>query len=36
MTLSKAAGASVDRMRTVPGWAAPYDVLPGERISPKW
>jgi glutathione S-transferase len=25
-----------DRLKTIPGWASPYDVLPGERIAPKW
>lgn len=29
-------GAWLDRLRTLPGWASPYDVLPGERVSPKW
>jgi glutathione S-transferase len=24
------------RMRQLPGWASPYDILPGERIFPKW
>ncbi len=24
------------RVRAIPGWADPYDVLPGERITPKW
>ena len=24
------------RLREVPGWASPYDVLPGERLAPKW
>lgn len=24
------------RLQTLPGWAHPYDVLPGERIAPKW
>ena len=24
------------RLRALPGWADPYDVLPGERIAPKW
>ena len=24
------------RMRQLPGWASPYDILPGERMSPKW
>jgi glutathione S-transferase len=28
--------AWVRRMRAIPGWADPYDVLPGERIAPKW
>jgi glutathione S-transferase len=28
--------AWVERMRAVPGWAPPYEVLPGERIEPKW
>jgi len=25
-----------DRLKALPGWASPYDVLPGERIAPKW
>jgi glutathione S-transferase len=24
------------RLRQLPGWASPYEVLPGERIAPKW
>jgi glutathione S-transferase len=24
------------RLQAIPGWADPYDVLPGERIAPKW
>jgi glutathione S-transferase len=28
--------AWVERMKAVPGWASPYDVLPGTRIPPKW
>ncbi len=24
------------RLRQVEGWAPPYEVLPGERILPKW
>jgi glutathione S-transferase len=24
------------RLKALPGWASPYDVLPGERIAPKW
>jgi glutathione S-transferase len=24
------------RLTSIPGWAHPYDVLPGERIMPKW
>lgn len=29
-------GAWLARLRAVPGWALPYDILPGERIAPKW
>ena len=25
-----------ERLKTVPGWGSPYEVLPGERIAPKW
>jgi glutathione S-transferase len=28
--------AWVERMRALPGWAPPYEALPGERIEPKW
>jgi glutathione S-transferase len=28
--------AWLGRMRQLPGWASPYDILPGERMSPKW
>lgn len=28
--------AWVQRMKAVPGWADPYEVLPGARIAPKW
>ncbi|MFZ6735687.1 glutathione S-transferase family protein [Undibacterium sp. Ji42W] len=28
--------AWLDRLRALPGWAPPYEVLPGERITPKW
>ena len=28
--------AWVERMRGIEGWAPPYEVLPGERILPKW
>lgn len=31
-----AIGAWVQRLRALPGWADPYEVLPGERIAPKW
>jgi glutathione S-transferase len=24
------------RMREIPGWADPYEILPGERIEPRW
>ena len=25
-----------DRLRTMPGWGDPYEVLPGERVAPRW
>ncbi|HEX2541223.1 MAG TPA: glutathione S-transferase family protein [Caldimonas sp.] len=25
-----------ERLREAPGWGDPYDVLPGERIAPRW
>ena len=28
--------AWLDRLRALPGWAHPYDILPGEVIAPKW
>jgi glutathione S-transferase len=28
--------AWVERLRALPGWADPYDVLPGERIAARW
>ena len=28
--------AWVERLKRVPGWGDPYDVLPGPRIAPKW
>jgi glutathione S-transferase len=28
--------AWLDRMRAIDGWAPPYEILPGERILPKW
>jgi glutathione S-transferase len=28
--------AWLERLRQLPGWASPYDVLPGERMAPKW
>jgi glutathione S-transferase len=28
--------AWIRRVRALPGWASPYDALPGERIAPKW
>lgn len=27
--------AWVQRLRDIPGWASPYDVLPGERLAPR-
>jgi glutathione S-transferase len=29
-------GAWVERLRALPGWAPPYELLPGERILPRW
>ena len=29
-------GAWIERLRAMPGWASPYDLLPGEKIIPKW
>lgn len=29
-------GAWVERMRGIPGWRAPYDILPGERLPVRW
>ena len=31
-----AISAWLTRLRQLPGWAAPYDVLPGAVIAPKW
>ena len=28
--------AWVGRMKTIPGWASPYTLMPGELITPKW
>ncbi len=25
-----------DRLRQAPGWGDPYEILPGERVAPKW
>jgi glutathione S-transferase len=29
-------GAWLERLRALPGWASPYDILPGNLILPKW
>lgn len=29
-------GAWLRRVKEIPGWGDPYEVLPGERIAPKW
>jgi glutathione S-transferase len=29
-------GAWVARLKHVPGWSDPYEVLPGAKIAPKW
>jgi len=26
----------LERVKEIPGWKAPYDMLPGERIAPRW
>lgn len=26
----------LERVKSIPGWASPYDILPGEQIAPKW
>ena len=28
--------AWLERVKEIPGWALPYDILPGERIAPRW
>ncbi|MBK8071651.1 MAG: glutathione S-transferase C-terminal domain-containing protein [Ramlibacter sp.] len=28
--------AWLERLRAMPGWADPYDILPGECLAPKW
>jgi glutathione S-transferase len=28
--------AWIERLKAVPGWAPPYEVLPGARIAPRW
>lgn len=28
--------AWVERMKQLPGWAPPYDIMPGERPTPRW
>lgn len=28
--------AWTERIAALPGWAGPYDVLPGERVTPRW
>jgi glutathione S-transferase len=29
-------GAWIGRLRQLDGWGDPYDVMPGERVAPKW
>lgn len=29
-------GSWLGRVRSIAGWADPYEILPGERIAPKW
>jgi len=28
--------AWTERIKAIQGWASPYDILPGERIPPRW
>ena len=28
--------AWLERLRDIPGWGDPYEILPGERIAPRW
>ena len=28
--------AWLERVQAIPGWAPPYEVLPGERVQPRW
>lgn len=28
--------AWVQRLQQIPGWASPYELLPGERLAPRW
>jgi glutathione S-transferase len=28
--------AWLERLKALPGWKGPYEMLPGERVSPKW
>jgi glutathione S-transferase len=28
--------AWVERLKTIPGWASPYEVMPGEQLTPNW
>ena len=25
-----------ERLKSLPGWKPPYELLPGERIAPRW
>ncbi|MBB3225390.1 glutathione S-transferase family protein [Pseudoduganella umbonata] len=29
-------GAWVERLKAIPGWASPYEVMPGEQLAPRW
>jgi glutathione S-transferase len=28
--------AWLERLKALPGWKGPYEMLPGERVAPKW
>lgn len=29
-------GAWIERLKSAPGWASPYDIMPGEQVAPRW
>jgi glutathione S-transferase len=35
-TLHPNIGAWMERLQALPGWAGPYELLPGEKVAPRW